>query len=403
MTMPTDFSEVRFLVVEDHNFQRMTLVRVLQSMGARFIAEASDGREALAYFLDTVEPVDVIICDLEMPNMDGMEFIRHLGQTGAQTSIILTSALDKSLISSVETMTRAYGINLLGAIEKPATPSKLVELLNHRTASAPTRAAAPLTTVSEEFIAEAIERGLYEPFFHPKIEIATGKLVGAEALARLRDASGWFVPPDAFIPVLENKGLIDGLTWVMLQRSAEACLAWQNNGLGQDINVSVNLSLKSLADTTLADRLTKTVADTGLQPRHMVLEITESAAMTDVAPCLENLARLRMKGFGLSIDDYGTGYSSMQQLSRIPFTELKIDRSFVTDVALHPQRRVILASSIDMARKLGLKVVAEGVESCADWDRLKELGCTMAQGYFIAKPMPASEFINWAASFSSSH
>ncbi len=403
MNTPSDYSEVRFLVVEDHNFQRMTLVRVLQSMGARFIAEASDGREALAYFLDTVEPVDVIICDLEMPNMDGMEFIRHLGQTGAQASIILTSALDKSLISSVETMTRAYGINLLGAIEKPATPSKLVELLNHRTARAPARASAPLTAVSEEFIVEAIERGLYEPFFQPKIEIATGKLVGAEALARLRDASGWFVPPDVFIPVLENKGLIDGLTWVMLQRSAAACLAWQNNGLGQDINVSVNLSLKSLADTTLADRLTKTVADTGLQPRHMVLEITESAAMTDVAHCLENLARLRMKGFGLSIDDYGTGYSSMQQLSRIPFSELKIDRSFVTDVALHPQRRVILASSIDMARKLGLKVVAEGVESRADWDRLKELGCTMAQGYFIAKPMPASEFINWAASFSSPH
>jgi EAL domain-containing protein (putative c-di-GMP-specific phosphodiesterase class I) len=135
----------------------------------------------------------------------------------------------------------------------------------------------------------------------------------------------------------------------------------------------------------------------------MILEITESAAMTDVAHCLENLARLRMKGFGLSIDDYGTGYSSMQQLSRIPFSELKIDRSFVTDVALHPQRRVILASSIDMARKLGLKVVAEGVESPADWDRLKELGCTIAQGYFIAKPMPASEFINWAASFSSPH
>jgi len=201
--------------------------------------------------------------------------------------------------------------------------------------------------------------------------------------------------------VLENMGLIDGLTWIMLRRSAEACLSWQKNGLGEDINVSVNLSLKSLADTTLADRLTKTVGDAGLQARHMVLEITESAAMTDVAHCLENLARLRMKGFGLSIDDYGTGYSSMQQLSRIPFSELKIDRSFVTDVALHPQRRVILASSIDMARKLGLKVVAEGVESRADWDRLKELGCTMAQGYFIAKPMPATEFITWASNFSS--
>lgn len=403
MALQTDFSDVRFLVVEDHNFQRMTLVRALQSLGARFIAEASDGREALAYFLDAVEPVEVIICDLEMPNMDGMEFILHLGKTGAETSIILTSALDKSLISSVETMTRAYGINLLGAIEKPATPPKIAELLSRRGARTQSGATRPKTVVSESFISEAIDRGLYEPFFQPKIEIATGRLVGAEALARLRDPDGWFVPPDSFVPVLEDNGLIDGLTWIMLKRSAEACLAWQQSGLGQDINVSVNLSLKSLADTTLADRLTRTVTDTGLQPRHMVLEITESAAMTDIAHCLENLARLRMKGFGLSIDDYGTGYSSMQQLSRIPFSELKIDRSFVTDVALHPQRRVILASSIDMARKLGLKVVAEGVESRADWDRLKELGCTMAQGYFIAKPMPAAEFIHWATSFKLPH
>ena len=121
--------------------------------------------------------------------------------------------------------------------------------------------------------------------------------------------------------------------------------------------------------------------------------------MTDVAHCLENLTRLRMKDFRLSIDDYGTGYSSMQQLSRIPFSELKIDRSFVTDVALHPQRHVILASSIDMARKLGLTVVAEGVESRADWDRLKELGCILAQGYFIAKPMPAGEFLSWAGNY----
>ena len=200
MTQQTDFSEVRFLVVEDHNFQRMTLVRVLQSLGARAIAEASDGREALTYFLDDAAQVDVIICDLEMPNMDGMEFIRHLGKSGAQTSIILTSALDKSLISSVETMTRAYGINLLGAIEKPATPQKIVELLNQRVARSPVSSSAPRTPVSEKFIADAIAQGLYEPFFQPKIEIATGKLVGAEALARLRDPSGGFVPRMSLFP-----------------------------------------------------------------------------------------------------------------------------------------------------------------------------------------------------------
>jgi EAL domain-containing protein (putative c-di-GMP-specific phosphodiesterase class I) len=117
--------------------------------------------------------------------------------------------------------------------------------------------------------------------------------------------------------------------------------------------------------------------------------------MTHVATCLEGLARLRMKGFGLSIDDYGTGYSSMQQLGRIPFTELKIDKSFVTDCAKNPQQRVILESSIDMARTLGLKTVAEGIETRSDWNLLKELGCSIAQGYFIAKPLPALQFIDW--------
>lgn len=399
MTEKTDFAELHFLVVEDHAFQRSTLVRALQSLGAIHVAEAADGREALAFFLDGPSAIDVVVCDLEMPNMDGMEFIRRLRETGVQTSIILTSALDKSLITSVETMTRAYGIHLLGAIEKPATPAKLSELLLQRPAVPVSRAQAPAEAVPETLIIDAIGNKLYEPFFQPKIDIATGRLVGAEALARLRKPDGFFVPPDVFVPLLESRRLIDELTWIMLERSAEACRRWQAHDGLQDMSVSVNLSLTSLSDTDLADQLTQRVAAAGLDPKHMILEITESAAMTDVAHCLENLTRLRMKGFGLSIDDYGTGYSSMQQLSRIPFSELKIDRSFVTDVALHPQRRVILASSIDMARKLGLTVVAEGVESRADWDRLKELGCTLAQGYFIAKPMPAGEFLSWAGNY----
>ncbi len=129
----------------------------------------------------------------------------------------------------------------------------------------------------------------------------------------------------------------------------------------------------------------------------MILEITETAAMTDVGRCLENLARLRVKGFGLSIDDYGTGYSSMQQLARIPFTELKLDQSFVTNCAMNAQHRAIIESSLDMARRLKLKTVAEGVETHADWTLLRELGCALGQGYFIAKPMAAGEFLGWAA------
>ncbi|MEI7677764.1 MAG: EAL domain-containing response regulator [Betaproteobacteria bacterium] len=388
-----NIADLHFLVAEDHEFQRKTLIIALKSLGAKHILEAADGRVAFELFSDLATPVDVIICDLEMPNMDGMEFIRHIGNAGAPVSIILTSAMERSVISSVETMTRAYGINLLGAIEKPATPKKLRELIERHGENIQPSAQKAAAAIPPGEVISGMEQQQFVPYFQPKVDLATGIVVGAEALVRWRHPQQGILPPGAFLGIIEQNGLMDDLTWMMLEKSALACLAWHK--LGWMLNVSVNLSLTSLEDTSLADRITQAVEKQGLAPKYMTLEITESAAMTHVATCLEGLARLRMKGFGLSIDDYGTGYSSMQQLGRIPFTELKIDKSFVTDCAKNPQQRVILESSIDMARKLGLKTVAEGIETRSDWNLLKELGCSIAQGYFIAKPLPALQFIDW--------
>jgi EAL domain-containing protein (putative c-di-GMP-specific phosphodiesterase class I) len=156
----------------------------------------------------------------------------------------------------------------------------------------------------------------------------------------------------------------------------------------------VNLSLASLHDTSVAERLTEIVAAEGIAPRDVVLEVTESAAATHLGRVLENLSRLRMKGFGLSIDDYGTGYSSMQQLTRIPFTELKIDQSFVRN-ASQPSSRAMIESSLEMAQKLDIVAVAEGIETREEWDLLREMGCQLGQGYFIARPMPGDEFLRW--------
>ena len=328
-------SELRFLVVEDHEFQRKTLVRALQGLGGMHMLEAADGQDALACFHNAPQAIDIIICDLDMPNMDGMEFIRHLGETGTKASIILISALDRNLLSSVETMTQAYGITLLGAIEKPATPEKLRDLIKRHGTLAP-RPAAPQAAIPDAEIIEALDKAQFEPFFQPKVDLVTGEVAGAEALARWRHPQRGMVPPNAFIRVLENKGLIDNLTWIMVDRSAAACVTWRKHGLL--VTVSVNLSLKSLNDPAIADRITDLVQERGLQPCDMILEITESAAMTGVARALENLARLRVKGFGLSIDDYGTGYSSMQQLARIPFTELKLDRKSTRLNSSHSDR-----------------------------------------------------------------
>lgn len=178
-----------------------------------------------------------------------------------------------------------------------------------------------------------------------------------------------------------------------MKKLTRACRLLQDKG--QTLAVSVNLSLSSLSDTTLAERVTQTVRRAGVDTHNIILEVTESAAMTDVAPALENLAWLRMHGFGLFIDDYGTGFSNMQQLTRVPFSELKIDRSFVTDCATNRSFRVIVESSIDMAHKLYVKSVAEGVETQEEWDMLKSMSCDVAQGYFIAKPMDGAASLDF--------
>ncbi len=391
--MPID--HLNFLVAEDHGFQRSMLVSMLRRLGATCVHEAGDGHAALAIMRDPKRPVDIVISDLDMPGMDGMEFIRHLGESGHPVSVILASALERNLIASVKTMTEAYGIKLLGVLEKPLTVEKLVPLIElHEPAQAAPdrpRPDTPRFTLAE--IVAGVSNGEFEPFFQPKVELATGQVKGAEALARWRHPQRGLVTPAAFIKPLEDGNLIDTLTWVMLRKSAAFCRTWREAGL--DLTVYVNLSLKSLADVRLADRVTELVTSEGIEPRHMVLEVTESAATTDIGKALENLARLRMKGFGLSIDDYGTGYSSMQQLARIAFTEIKIDQSFVTNAAQNESARVILESSLGMAKKLNITAVAEGVETQADWDLLRQLHCGFAQGYFIAAPMAAGEFLDW--------
>ena len=192
---------------------------------------------------------------------------------------------------------------------------------------------------------------------------------------------------------MESHDLIDELTQGTVVEAVRNCRAWHD--LGFDLTVAVNLSPLSLSDTSLAERMTALVAEAGLEPRHVVFEIAESAATREVGKTLENLTRLRMKGFGLSIDDFGTGYSSMQRLSRIPFTELKIDQSFVRKAASDPASRAIVESSLELARKLRIPSVAEGVESRTEWEMLMALGCSLAQGYFIGRPMGAVEFLEW--------
>jgi len=395
---PVQIADLQFLIAEDDEFQRHWLRVMLNKLGAQHILEAENGKTALDLLQTGNRPVDISFIDLNMPSMDGIELVRHLANSDNQTAIVLTSALGSALLFSVETMSKAYGVNLLGTFEKPATPEVLQALIaRYQPPQArPARKTPPVFTLQE--IHDGIRDGQFEPFFQPKVELATGKVKAVEAFVRWRHPQHGLVTPPAFIPTLEASGHMEDLTWVVIERAVAACRGWHDQGLM--LSASINLSATSLAEPGLAEKILAHIAQHKIAPQFLTIEITELMAMTDVPVCLENLARLRMKGFGLSIDDYGTAHSNVQQLLRIPFLDLKIDRSFVAGASQNKQMHIALSSCLELARKLRRNSVAVGVETREDWDLLRDLGCTYAQGYYIAKPMERDAIPGWIEEWS---
>lgn len=391
-------ADLRLLLVEDHPFQRAALLHILGALGARNVRSAADGRAAMALLQASRPGPDIIITDMDMPGMDGMEFLRHVGQAGRPVSVIVASAADDAVLASVESMARAYGVHVIGVLGKPVTLEAMERVLRgHQAAAArPAAVPRPCRVHAVDEIAHGLREGQFEPFFQPKLELATGRLRGVEALARWRRPGEGIIAPAAFLPALEAEpALMEALTWQMLARSTAACAAWRKAGL--QTCVSVNISAGGLADVTFVARLAAMVRNHGLKPAHLMLEVTESAAVrTDCGAAMENVARLRMRGFGLACDDFGTGYATVEQLARLPFTELKIDQGFVRNARDRAAARIILRSTLEMARHLGLVSVGEGVQTQQEWDLLLELGCELAQGYFIAPAMEASAVVQWS-------
>ena len=251
---------------------------------------------------------------------------------------------------------------------------------------------ASLTLLSD--LKQAIRQGELKLYLQPKVDLLTGQISGAEALMRWKHPTRGMVPPDRFIPFAEQSGFIKQLTLWAVEECARLCLVLRLGGL--DIPLSVNLSTRDLIDKELPAKLRDIVERQGTLPQSLVLEITESATMDDPQSARRTLTQLHEMGFKLSIDDFGTGYSSLAYLKNLPVSELKIDRSFVMNMETDLSDAKIVRSTIDLAHNLGLKVVAEGLESPKAWKLLAGLKCDQAQGYLINRPIPADEFLAWA-------
>ena len=384
---------VKILVLDDELFMRKLLARMLTNQGFTSVTLCESGRAALDRLDDVDMRPNLILLDLNMPEMDGIEFVRHLVERNYTGSLILISGEDERMLQTVEKLVQAHKITVLGHIHKPVKPEVLSVLLEKWAPSSLDSSYAAQKVYDADEVRAAINNGELLNYYQPKVVVATGKVAGVETLVRWRHPVHGMVPPDQFIGVAEANGLIDDLTRVVLTSALAQAKAWREAGLA--LRVAVNVSMDSLTSLDFLDFVTGLTAKIGIPPQEIVLEVTESQLMRDARIPLEILTRLRLKRFRLSIDDFGTGHSSLAQLRDIPFDELKIDQGFVHRAWNVDTLRAMYDASLALARQLGMEVVAEGVEDRDDWDLLFRTGCDLAQGTFISRPMLAADLPGW--------
>lgn len=397
----------RLLILDDDPAIGQTIRLIAEGCGmeVRFTVEPAE-------FFDWFEQWDPthVVLDLVMPDMDGVEVLAELAQRGCASSIIVSSGVGGRVLDAAGRCADEHGLVLTGVLPKPFTPAALRELLARgasRTPSGNSDAARVGFQPRADDVRLALARGELFVVYQPKIVCATKALAGFEALIRWRHPEHGLIAPDRFIPLAERHDLIDELTDQLLDHA----LAWfgatfptQPDPDHPDapahaprVALSLNMSARTLRNSDLVERIVERCVGGRIDPRALVFELTETSAMEDPVASLELLTRMRMRGFQLSIDDFGTGFSSMLQLVRLPFSEIKIDKSFVASATRSQESRAVVKSVVDLGHSLGLKATAEGVEDQATFEYLLRIGCDLAQGYWFGRPMSVSEVAEWMA------
>lgn len=408
--MSIDNSKQRLLVLEDDLLTGRTIQTIAEFSGLAvvFTTEPDD-------FFRLVEEwsPDVIAIDLIMPAMDGVQVLARLGERECKARVIITSGVDSRVLDAARRAAEQHGLTIAGVLAKPFSPAELRALLvrpNNATGQLALQSSDGREGPTVEELQYAINHDGLSLAYQPQVSCQSGTLKGFEALVRWEHPRLGWVSPDRFIPMSESQGLIDSLTeWVV-----NAGLEWfagiraryigrpDYDGrlqLAEHVQLSLNVSVLSLTNFELFERLYQRCIALGLKAEWITFEVTESSAMDDPVVTLETLTRLRMRGFKLSIDDFGTGFSSMVQLVRLPFTELKIDRSFVFSSSHSEESRQVIRSIVELGNSLGMQTIAEGVETESALAYLKTLGCDLAQGYYFARPLLPDDLEAWLMSY----
>lgn len=350
----------------------------------------------------------LIILDLNMPHRDGIELIRFLSAQKSNAYIILISAVQKNILFAAQDLALNQNLNVLGVLDKPLDSQRLNQFLILAREKIIGRMDSDLKPLplfpdgsselpSREELMTAIAENQIDVYFQPKIQLPAQTFAGAEALARWNHPEKGNIPPDYFITFAERHGLIGELTAHIMNRTCQHVCNWP--AIPVSYQVSINLSERNLDDLNFPDIVSNIIATNGLDPSRFMLEMTETTLSSNPTTVLDVLTRLRLRGFDLSIDDFGTGHSSLARLRQAPFSEVKIDKSFVGESDTNMESRIIVKNTIELANSLGLSVVAEGAENEKHIQTLLEFGCDKVQGYYFSPALQNEAFLEWVSNW----
>jgi EAL domain-containing protein (putative c-di-GMP-specific phosphodiesterase class I) len=375
----------RLLVLDDDPDMCALVVSAATSAGYQAISSTNFG----GFTASLTPETSVVVLDLMMPEVDGIQVLRYLSSQHYASDIVLISGYDKKVLKVAGQLAEALGLSIRASVQKPVNLKSLREILTKRRdtkQASPTGLPGSDSSADPESLRRAIADDQLLVHYQPQYYVKTRKLAGMEALVRWQHPAMGILPAAAFIEAFETSGLIEELTWLVIRKVLADKKVWgSRNG---NIAVSLNISTRSLRDLSLPEKLLSVIADHGGQPSDFILEITESGLIKELHTALDVLARMRLKGFGLSIDDFGTGYATMQQLQRVPARELKLDMSFTQSMLHDESANIIVKKTLELAHDLDMHVVAEGVETKEQLRALAKYGCEVAQGHWLGAPGP---------------